>query len=409
MSNFVDQQSRLAKQSEWLQIFLEHLRERGVDNHVAYDEGYKFQSVDTFQQYFDLEATDLAGNLDLAIENNNLVTASMYFPRKMLLLYAQQFPEETRDILNNLFDESREISERIDSTKNAFEDLEVQRAKNLGEQSANTYIGLRFISLLLGYRYPNKYNALKPAEWKVFARFINPSFSIPHKTPPGKQYEIYNEYIEPLRQFLQNRPEVKELRNQLTYGIDFKDVEMRWATQDVIFVTARALADKRASETVPKEAKESPVEQFVQVESITNEDVDTGFMAYEAHLEEYVIKNWDNINFGEKLNIYYDDDGTTGQQYTTDVGIIDILALDEHGDFVVIELKRAEYGYRVVGQVLNYMGWVQDKLAQESQKVRGMVIVGKADKTLLAAIRPVSDKISLKEYRIKMYLDDPKI
>ena len=70
----------------------------------------------------------------------------------------------------------------------------------------------------------------------------------------------------------------------------------------------------------------------------------------------------------------------------------------------MIELKRAESGYKVVGQVLNYMGWVQSNLAQKNQKVRGMIIVGKADRTLRHALMPVSDKISLKEYRVSMTL-----
>jgi 5-methylcytosine-specific restriction protein B len=197
MDKFGENQKRLEKQSEWLQIFLQHVRERTIDTHVRYDEGYKFESVDHFLRHINLEASDLAANLDEAIPTNNLVAASMYFPKKMLLIYAQQFPEETRNILFNLYDESRDVAERIDITKHAFEDLEETRAKTLGRHKDNTYIGLRFISLLLGYRFPEKYNALKPAEWRVFARFINPDFSIPHKTPPGKQYEIYNEYNEP--------------------------------------------------------------------------------------------------------------------------------------------------------------------------------------------------------------------
>lgn len=136
---------------------------------------------------------------------------------------------------------------------------------------------------------------------------------------------------------------------------------------------------------------------------------DTGFMALEAHLEEYVVRNWENIDFGEDLELYVEEDGTTGQQYTTDVGIIDILAKDSAGNFVVIELKRAESGYKVVGQILNYIGWVQDKLALDGQQVRGLIVVGKADKTLLSSLKPISDKVKLKEYRVTMQLKKPTL
>lgn len=399
--------NRQLKQQEWLQIFLKNIRERTLTVHVQEDEGYKFEAVQQFQSTFDIEATDLAGNLDASIANNNLVAGAMYFPKKMLLIYAQEFPEETRATLQLLFDEKEEVGFRIDQAKQAFEDLESRRDDH-DKRYANTYIGLRFLSLLLSYYDPNRYNALKPAEWKVYCRFIDPDFSMPNKTPAGEQYRVYNKYIEPLREFLKTRREITEIKEALTNGLTFKDEEYRWITQDVIFVTARIYAGTREQELSQDEPTTSkPSAEIIEPESISPDDFNTGFMAYEQHLEEYVIKNWSNIDFGEKLEIHVEEDGTTGQQYTTDVGIMDILAVDEHDDFVVIELKRADSGYKVVGQVLNYMGWVQDKLALDGQKVRGMIIVGKADKTLRAALRPVEDKVSLKEYRIQMSLEDP--
>lgn len=396
-----------ARYRDWLQIFLKYIRERGLPAHVREDEGYKFEAVQNFQANFDIEATDLAGNLDTSLLNNNLVAGAMYFPKKMLLIYARDFPEETRSILQLLFDEKEDVGFRIDQAKQAFEDLETRR-DNHDKKYANTYIGLRFLSLLLSYYDPNQYNALKPAEWKVFCRFINPDFSMPNRTPAGEQYKIYCQYIEPLRNFLKTRREIDEIREALTEGLLFKDQEYRWVTQDVIFVTARVYADNRASEFTAEPQEKAPDVEHAQPKTVEVDEFNTGFMAYEQHLEEYVIKNWDNIDFGERYTIYHDDDGTTGQQYTTDVGIIDILAQDEANNFVVIELKRAESGYKVVGQTLNYMGWVQDRLAGDGQKVRGLIIVGRADKTLRAAVRPVTNMIDLKEYRIKMSFESPQ-
>lgn len=397
-------QTRLA---DWTQIFLKHIRERSIENHVREDEGYKFEAVQQFQANFDIKATDLAGMLDASLANNNLVSGAMFFPKKMLLIYARTFPEETRAILEQLFNDSEDIGFRIDQTKQAFEDLELRR-DDPAKKSFNTYIGLRFLSLMLSFYDPDRYNALKPAEWKVFCRYINPEFSMPNRTMAGEQYKIYNHYIDALRSYLKTRPEIDEIRQALTKGLLFKDNEYRWIAQDVIFVTARVYADSRSAELNRPEPK--PAEQHVDLPVVGTEtnEFNTGFMAYEQHLEEYVIKNWDNIDFGEDLAMYVAEDGTTGQQYTTDVGIMDILAVDKNGDYVIIELKRAESGYKVVGQVLNYMGWVQDKLLQDGQKVRGMIIVGRADKTLRAAVRPVSDRISLKEYRIQMNLIDTR-
>lgn len=395
------------KMKEWVREYLKHIQEITLDVHVNRDEGYKFLSIDNFQKHFNIDDLDLSGMLDRSILNNNLVVGAMYFPKKMLLIYAQDYPEETRLALRNLFDESKDIYKRITETKEAFDNISEVQNIRLGETS-NSYIGLRFISLLLGYRFPDKYNALKPAEWKFFARYMDQDFSIPKRTSTGEQYRTYNLFIEELRNYLKGRKEIEPIREGLTQGLSFKDTELHWVTQGVIYVTAKLLAgEKSEQKTEPIITSIENEEEVISTE-ITTEEHDTGFMPLEKYLEEYIMKNWGIVDFGEKLFIYRDEDGTPGQQYVTDVGIIDILAKDEKGNFVVIELKRAESKYHVVGQVLNYMSWVEENLVTNGEKVRGMIVVGKADNTLKYALRQVSDKVILKEYRIKMTFTDAK-
>lgn len=397
------------KIQEWVRAYLEHVREVSLPVHVEKEEGYKFAAVENFQKNFNLEDADLAGMLDRAISNNNLVTGAQFWPRKMLILYAQEYPQETRTALSHLFNESQDVYSRITEAVVAFEEINDKR-NNQRSETANSYMGLRFLSLLLGYRFPNACNPLKPSEWKFFSRFIGTDFLIPKHTPAGEQYRAYESYIEELRAHIAGREEIVAIKNALTKGLDFEDTEFRWITQDVIYVTARVLASKRSEEETasPKVnciEREEPADP-TEVESYTEEN--TGFVPLEKHLEEYVMKNWDLIDFGEKLSLYRDDDGTPGQQYVTDVGIIDILAKDANGGFVVIELKRAESKYHVVGQVLNYMTWVEDNLAINGEKIRGLIVVGKADNTLKSAVRQVKEKVLLKEYRVKMTFVEPR-
>ena len=396
--------------SEWVQMYLKHVREVSVETHVRDEEGYKFKAVQHFQSNFNLEETDIAGNLQKSVLNNNLVVGAQYFPRKVMIDFAQKYPEEVRAILRSLFDESRDVEGRITEARAAFERLREVRNKEAEKPFSKTYIGLRVLSLLLSYRFPEKHNAIKPAEWKVFSCFIDPEFAIPNHTSPGEQYAMYLKFIEPLRAYLKQRPEIVEIKKKLVEGIEFRDSEFHWVTQDVIYVTARIYAGSRSEEAAAPAYRTSEVrEEVVELEEqepSANED-GTGFMPLEKHLEEYIVRNWKNIDFGENLELYHDEDGTPGQQYTTDVGIIDLLAKDDKGDFVVIELKRAESGHNVVGQILSYMGWVEEKLAQKNQKVRGLVIVGKSDNKLRAALRPVSDKIGIREYLMEMKLVRP--
>jgi len=126
----------------------------------------------------------------------------------------------------------------------------------------------------------------------------------------------------------------------------------------------------------------------------------------EKYLEEFIISNFKAV-FSDNLTIYTDpQEGVVGQQYTTDVGTIDILGVDANSDsLVVIELKKGREADKVVGQTLRYMGWVEENLARQGQKVKGLIICREADPKLTYALKPVSS-ISVKYYNIQFRLRD---
>ena len=60
----------------------------------------------------------------------------------------------------------------------------------------------------------------------------------------------------------------------------------------------------------------------------------------EKYLEDFIVSNFAAI-FKGKLRVFEDADGNDGQQYGTDIGPIDILAVEPKSNgFVVIELKK---------------------------------------------------------------------
>ena len=127
--------------------------------------------------------------------------------------------------------------------------------------------------------------------------------------------------------------------------------------------------------------------------------------ALEKHLEEFIVSNFHRV-FNGKLEISRDSEGFTGQQYRTDVGIIDILARDRQtGDYVVIELKRGQASDATVGQILRYMGWVREHLCIEPQGVQGIVICQEADDRLEYALSMMPN-VGVKFYQIEFRLMD---
>jgi hypothetical protein len=141
---------------------------------------------------------------------------------------------------------------------------------------------------------------------------------------------------------------------------------------------------------------------------ITTGDVVEEEMAYalEKHLEEFIVENWHKIDFGEKLTLYEDENGNSGQQYyTEEVGYIDLLARDPKGNFVVIELKKGRKDDEVMGQVLRYMGWVRKNLCKKNEEVRGLIVVGERDKKLQYALEEIGAKVTAMIYQVSFKLN----
>ncbi len=91
--------------------------------------------------------------------------------------------------------------------------------------------------------------------------------------------------------------------------------------------------------------------------------------ALESHLRDFIARNLATLPIGKKrLKLFVDEMNRKGIEYQTDVGPIDILAVDEDGNFVVFELKLSRGPDRAMGQLQRYMGWVMKVLAGKKRK-----------------------------------------
>jgi restriction system protein len=139
------------------------------------------------------------------------------------------------------------------------------------------------------------------------------------------------------------------------------------------------------------------------VESTAGVIEDVSVFVLEKYLEEFIVSNFNTI-FKGALKVYKETEDNDGQQYTTDIGPIDILAVEsESNSFVVIELKKGRSSDQVVGQVLRYMGWVKEKLCMDGQAVKGLVICQGQDEKLTYALKMVSN-IDVRYYSVSFSL-----
>jgi len=145
------------------------------------------------------------------------------------------------------------------------------------------------------------------------------------------------------------------------------------------------------------------VERFLQ--GVTVETIeDSSSFALEKHLEDFLVRNWNSTELGKEYIIYEEDGEPSGQQYATDTGPIDILAISkDKKTLLVIELKKGKASDSVVGQILRYMDYVVEVLAEPDQTVRGIVIALDDDKKLRRALARLSD-VEFYSYKVDFKL-----
>jgi len=122
--------------------------------------------------------------------------------------------------------------------------------------------------------------------------------------------------------------------------------------------------------------------KFVSME-IKNESspISQGLFYMEKQLEDFIIANWENTEFGKKYDLIEEEGRIISQQYPTSIGKIDILAKDKKTkSYVVIELKKNQTSDDTVGQLSRYMGWVKEEL--KDNNVKGIIVAGKFDEKL---------------------------
>jgi len=131
---------------------------------------------------------------------------------------------------------------------------------------------------------------------------------------------------------------------------------------------------------------------------------DPAAFAMEKHLEDFLVQNWVQTDLGKEYDIYEEEGERVGQQYPTDTGPIDILAISKDKKrLLVVELKKGRASDVVVGQILRYMGYVQDELAEEGQTVRGVVIALEDDQKIRRALG-ITPTITFYRYQVSFKL-----
>ena len=116
---------------------------------------------------------------------------------------------------------------------------------------------------------------------------------------------------------------------------------------------------------------------------------DEEIIVLEEGLEEAIKPNL------ARLGLRPADDISQQHPMGPDVGRSDLVYVDRDGNLVVIELKRGHSSDTVVGQILRYIGYLQENVAEDGQEVKGWIVTGDYDESLRLAAKAAGIRIAL--------------
>ncbi len=198
------------------------------------NEQYKWKAVKHFQEHWDVNAENFAEMLKAALsKTSNLLVSVNNFPRGMIEGFAKSSPEEVRSMFIDLYDEGKDVYERI----NAFKQQSAVMLKKYGGDAKQHYQYENAICTYLWLRYPDKYYIYKYSILQKVSEILASDYHF-------KQ----GAYADNIRNFLRMYDEISAALKEDTGLVDlfkanltdscYDDPELKTLTVDLCFYIA---------------------------------------------------------------------------------------------------------------------------------------------------------------------------
>lgn len=199
-------------------------------------ERYKWEAIKHFQDHWDINAPDIASMFETATEKTyNLLASGYFYPKRMILNFAKADAEATRAMFIKLYDETKDLSERVDQFQIDAENI---RSEYDSGAWKNHYQNTNAISTYLWLRFPDKYYIYKYSECVTVAKELKSDF-VPKRNSSAKYlvggYKLYDEICE----HLQKDDELASLLKSSITENCYPDKELKTMTIDVGFFISR--------------------------------------------------------------------------------------------------------------------------------------------------------------------------
>lgn len=210
------------------------------------NEKYKWEAVQCFQENWDINSADFAQMLKKSLaKTDNLLRSANNFPKGMITGFAEAAPEAVHSIYMELYDESKDLCERIANFKNKSNTL----LERYGNGAAQHYQYENAIMTYLWLRYPDKYYIYKFGEVKAVSLELESDYRFKKGAYEDNIRNFMALYDEICAE-LQQDDELRNLLNSQITSTCYADPELRTLTIDIGFFIFRYW-NKKDSTNVP--------------------------------------------------------------------------------------------------------------------------------------------------------------
>lgn len=202
---------------------------------VNQEEIYKWKAVKCYQDNWNIDAENFYEMLLASLSRTkNLLDSGQYFPLRMIVQYAEQRPNEVRQLFKNLHNEDEDLFERIEDFQISINAINDELFEN-----KKSYQDPRAIIVYLVLRFPERYFFYKFEMFKQFSEKLE----LIYKPVKGRIENIghFNSQCELIRFELSLDQELLKLhKNRITTDC-YYDENLNILTQDFIYAVARHL------------------------------------------------------------------------------------------------------------------------------------------------------------------------
>ncbi len=201
------------------------------ENKWKKEEKYKWIAIKHFQDNWNIDADNFSEMFENATaKTKNLLSSSHFYPRVVMIEFAQADNEKVREMFRNLYDESLDLIERV---KN-FESKSCELFQKIQKEGIkNHYQTPNAISTYLWLKYPNKYTIYKKSLLdNLIDRLCENNNVVKSKyNKMLLSFEIYDKISE----YVKTRSDIKEMFYNTCTSECYSDPEFKTMAIDIVY------------------------------------------------------------------------------------------------------------------------------------------------------------------------------